>query len=178
MRALALALVLVACRSENLPDDPRPGASADPIPAAAISARIDFSAASFRPAPSPVPTTFTGPSGVVPYPILRDDPPALSSPGLPPEVVRRILRQNFGRFRLCYQAAAASDPTLAGTVSVRFVIESDGAVGAVMDAGSTLGDTDAVECVERGIQHLAFPMPSAGALTVTETLYFTPRPEP
>ncbi|MFS8071890.1 MAG: AgmX/PglI C-terminal domain-containing protein, partial [Byssovorax sp.] len=48
--------------------------------------------------------------------------------GLPPEVIQRIVRQNFGRFRLCYEAGLRSNPSLSGRVATKFVIGRDGAV--------------------------------------------------
>src|SRR6187549_3194941 len=36
---------------------------------------------------------------------------------LPPEVIQRIVRQNFGRFRLCYENGLKNNPTLSGRVS-------------------------------------------------------------
>ena len=39
---------------------------------------------------------------------------------LPPEVIQRIVRQNFGRFRLCYEDGLKSNPELAGRVTVKF----------------------------------------------------------
>jgi len=57
---------------------------------------------------------------------------------LPPEVIQRIVRQNFGRFRLCYENGARTAPSLKGRVSVRFVIDRTGAVVGAADAGSDL----------------------------------------
>src|SRR6185312_13816821 len=41
---------------------------------------------------------------------------------LPPEAIQRVIRQNFGRMRLCYETGLRADPGLAGRVQVRFVI--------------------------------------------------------
>ena len=41
---------------------------------------------------------------------------------LRPEVVKRIVRQNFGRFRLCYENGLRTNPKLAGKVVVTFTI--------------------------------------------------------
>ena len=38
---------------------------------------------------------------------------------LPPEVIQRIVRQNFGRFRLCYENGLRNNPNLQGRVSVQ-----------------------------------------------------------
>jgi outer membrane biosynthesis protein TonB len=47
---------------------------------------------------------------------------------LPPETIQAIVRQNFGRFRGCYESGLRSNPGLQGTVSVQFVLGRDGAV--------------------------------------------------
>src|SRR5512134_4145600 len=60
---------------------------------------------------------------------------------LPPEVIQRIVRQNFGRFRLCYENGLRSNPDLKGRVAVRFLIGGDGLVGTAGDGGSDLPDS-------------------------------------
>ena len=40
----------------------------------------------------------------------------------PPGVVERIVRQNLGRFRACYQKGLEKSPNLQGRVTVKFVI--------------------------------------------------------
>ena len=65
---------------------------------------------------------------------------------LPPEVIQRIVRQNFGRFRLCYENGLKTSPTLAGMVTVAFVIGRDGKVSSVADNKSDLPDAATVDC--------------------------------
>jgi hypothetical protein len=93
---------------------------------------------------------------------------------LPPEVIKRIVRQNIGRMRLCYEHGLAANPTLAGTVIVTFVIDSSGAVSAAKDAGSTLGDAGVVSCVVKAFDMLTFPTPTDGDVTVTYPIAFSP----
>jgi hypothetical protein len=92
---------------------------------------------------------------------------------LPPEAVQRVVRQNFGRFRLCYEGALMSNPTLAGRVTVRFVIGRDGAVSSVENGGSDLADAGAVSCVVRAFYGLSFPQPEGGIVTVTYPISFS-----
>lgn len=92
---------------------------------------------------------------------------------LPPEVIRRIVQQHRGTLRACYEKALATTPDLAGKVSVRFVIEKDGSVGRVTDAGSTLPDAAVTSCVLATFQRLSFPMPSGGVVTVVYPILFT-----
>jgi hypothetical protein len=93
---------------------------------------------------------------------------------LPPEVIQRIVRQNFGRFRLCYEAGLRNNPTLAGRVAVKFVIDRKGAVSLVADGGSDLPDHGVVSCVVRGFGNLSFPEPEGGMVTVVYPISFAP----
>jgi Ca-activated chloride channel family protein len=100
---------------------------------------------------------------------------ALSVNGrLPPEVVQRIVRQNYGRFRLCYEEALGRNPSLEGKVSVRFVIQRDGTPSAVANAGSDVPDSGMVSCITQAFYGLAFPAPEGGVVTVTYPINFAP----
>jgi Ca-activated chloride channel family protein len=93
---------------------------------------------------------------------------------LPPEVIQRIVRQNFGRFRLCYENGLRSNPALHGRVTARFVIDPSGAVTATSDGGSDLPDATAVACVLRGFGNLSFPQPESGTVTVVFPILVAP----
>ena len=93
---------------------------------------------------------------------------------LPPEVIQRIVRQNFGRFRLCYEAGLRTNPTLSGRVSVKFVIDRSGAVSTAQDGGSELPDQGVISCVVRGFGNLSFPQPEGGIVTVVYPIIFKP----
>ncbi len=98
---------------------------------------------------------------------------------LPPEVVQRIVRQNFGRLKLCYTEGLRKKADLAGTVSTQFVIDRSGAVSKVSrDAATNLPDADVVACVVRGFSNLSFPQPEGGTVTVTYPLIFEPPEKP
>lgn len=93
---------------------------------------------------------------------------------LPAEVVQRIVRQNFGRFRMCYEQGLTRNPNLQGRVAVRFVIGRDGAVSNVQNGGSDLPDSGVVSCVIGAYYGLSFPSPENGIVTVTYPIMFTP----
>ncbi len=93
---------------------------------------------------------------------------------LPPEVIQRIVRQNFGRFRLCYENGLRNNPNLQGRVGVRFVIGRDGAVSQVGNGGSDLPDSGVVSCVVRAFYGLSFPQPENGIVTVVYPIMFSP----
>jgi len=93
---------------------------------------------------------------------------------LPPEVIQRIVRQNFGRFRLCYEAGLGRNPNLEGKVSARFVIGREGSVSNVSNAGSDLPDSGVTSCVMSAFYGLSFPQPESGIVTVTYPIMFAP----
>lgn len=93
---------------------------------------------------------------------------------LPPEVIQRIVRQNYGRFRLCYEQGLSRNPNLEGRVSVRFVIGRDGSVSNVSNGGSDIPDSAVVQCVIRNYYGLSFPQPEGGIVTVVYPIMFSP----
>ena len=94
---------------------------------------------------------------------------------LPPEVIQRIVRQNFGRFRLCYTNGLRSNPSLQGRVAVKYTIDRDGSVrGTPADGGSDLPDQSVVQCIIHGFQNLSYPQPEGGIVTVVFPLIFSP----
>jgi hypothetical protein len=93
---------------------------------------------------------------------------------LPPEVVQRIVRQNFGRFRACYEGGLRGDPGLRGRVAVKFLIDRAGAVANALDAGSDLPDRAVVQCIVRGFLDLSFPEPEGGQVTVVYPIALSP----
>lgn len=93
---------------------------------------------------------------------------------LPPQIIQRIVRQNHGRFRLCYERGLGGNPSLSGRVNVRFVIGRNGAVSNASNAGSTLPNSDVVACVVRSFYGLSFPKPEGGMVTVSYPIAFSP----
>jgi Ca-activated chloride channel family protein len=91
---------------------------------------------------------------------------------LPPEVIQRIVRQQFGRFRLCYENELRNDPGLEAMVTVRFSILTDGSVGGVAATGSAPATLQ--RCVANGFRGLAFPQPEGGTVSVNYPIRFSP----
>jgi hypothetical protein len=94
---------------------------------------------------------------------------------LPAEVIQRIIRQHFPRFRACYENGLRSNPNLAGTVVTKFVIDRAGNVTtSARDASTTITDATVVSCVTRIYSDLSFPIPEGGIVVVTSPLTFAP----
>lgn len=92
---------------------------------------------------------------------------------LPPEVVQRIVRQNFGRLRACYEAALRIHPTLRGRVVVDFTIGTRGEVTRVA-AGGDLPHQPTITCVSRAFHGLTFPQPEGGIVKVSYPIVLAP----
>jgi len=93
---------------------------------------------------------------------------------IPPEVVQRIVRQNYGRFRMCYENGLRANPNLGGRVMTRFVIGRDGSVANASNGGSDLADAGVVSCVVSAFYGLSFPTPENGIVTVSYPITFSP----
>lgn len=93
---------------------------------------------------------------------------------LPAHAIQRIVRQNFGRLRHCYEQGLTKNPTLTGRVSVRFLISRQGSVARAANGGSSLPDQAVVDCVVRGFYGLSFPKPEHGSVSVTYPIMFSP----
>ena len=115
----------------------------------------------------------SGPGHVTKTPSMRQGVAQVSG-HLPPEVVQRIVRQNYGRFRMCYENGLRSNPNLTGRVSARFVIGREGSVTTVQNGGSDLPDAGVVNCVVSAFYGLSFPTPEAGIVTVSYPIMFSP----
>jgi Ca-activated chloride channel family protein len=106
-------------------------------------------------------------------PVLRQGATTVNG-SLPPEVIQRIVRQNFGRFRLCYENGLRNNPALQGRVTAKFTIDHSGAVVIAQDGGSDLPDQAVVQCVVRGFSNLSFPQPEGGTVVVMYPVIFSP----
>lgn len=93
---------------------------------------------------------------------------------LPAEIIQRVVRNNFGKFRFCYEGGLRGNPSLHGRVMVNFVIARDGSVSTASDGGSDLQNADVVSCVVRSFANLSFPSPEGGIVTVRYPIVFQP----
>jgi hypothetical protein len=105
---------------------------------------------------------------------MRPAPTTVSGGRIPMDVIQRIVRQNNGRFRACYEAGLRNNPALSGRIATKFVIDRSGAVSLTSDAGSDLADKTVVSCVVRNFANLSFPAPEGGSVMVTYPITFSP----
>jgi len=93
---------------------------------------------------------------------------------LSPEVISRIIRQSFGRFRLCYENGLRTTPSLEGIVTVKLVIDEKGTTKSAVDSGSTVPDASVVACFVKAYAAMPFPAPESGIVTATSPIVLSP----
>jgi hypothetical protein len=93
-------------------------------------------------------------------------PPLHEGQRLAPEAIEAVVRGHFGATLTCYEAGRRTNPSLAGLVTVRFVIQEDGYVRKVTDDGSTLPDKDVIRCIVADFEKRHFPPSHDGDVTV------------
>lgn len=91
-------------------------------------------------------------------------------------MIQRIVRENFGRFRTCYEDGLRRNRDLQGKVTVKFMIDTTGKVAMTADGGSDLPDPNVVQCIVRRFGELSFPKPEGGMVTVVYPIKFNPGP--
>lgn len=111
---------------------------------------------------------------------------------LPPEVIQKVVRDNFGGMRKCYEDGLRTDAKLKGKITTRFVIERDGHVSSAADIHDApapgplekeilpqpkdprFPDAAVVDCVVGRFAALTFPQPQGGIVTVVYPIIFSP----
>ena len=90
------------------------------------------------------------------------------------EAIRPVLVRLTARVHLCYDAALRGNPTLGGTLAVRFVIAVNGVVSGVTAGDRTIPDATMVSCVLQPFMQLRFPESMGSDTSVTYSLRFVP----
>ena len=91
--------------------------------------------------------------------------------------VARLLRTQEPRLRVCYDAARATRPRLAGRVSIRLVVSRTGELTQVETAG--FPDAPAVApCMAAELRQVRFPRPESGVLPFNYAMNFSPPAPP
>ena len=93
---------------------------------------------------------------------------------LAPSEIQRVVRKNYGRFRICYERGLHGCPNLEGKIVIDFVIGLDGTVTSAKNGGSDVSDSEVVQCVIQSMYGLTFPKPQGGEVRVRYPIMFSP----
>ena len=91
---------------------------------------------------------------------------------LPHEVIERLIRQEYGHVRECYDELLRTKSEAKGRVTLELSIDAKGTVTSAADHGSDIGDATMVSCVGKVIGKVAFPAPEGGAVKATVPFTF------
>ncbi len=84
------------------------------------------------------------------------------------EAIRKVLDEHSGEITACYQRELAQDKSLEGKVKLKWTVQADGSVADVKvdEAGTTLPNRKAIECIASRVGGWRFPPPKDGAIAV------------
>lgn len=91
------------------------------------------------------------------------------------DAIRQVVRENIAAVRSCYNDALRDDPTLAGRVVIRAVIDGDGSVGHTEVAeGTSIGHPKVARCIADAMASWQFPASKSGTTIVTYPFVLSP----
>jgi TonB family protein len=94
-------------------------------------------------------------------PPLELRPPRFGE-ALPKDVIRKVIDENKGQIRYCYERELQKNAELEGMVRVKFVIGATGRVVVAIITDSTLNNPAAEDCMRQKILTWVFPPPAGG----------------
>lgn len=80
--------------------------------------------------------------------------------GLSVEEMVALIREHLGAIRACYQGPLNRNHNLAGKITLRFVVATDGSVESVAIEDDTLGSAEVASCIRRRVAGWGFPAAS------------------
>lgn len=109
---------------------------------------------------------------------VREPPPVGALAPLSGDVdlalVTAEVQRRLGTLEACYQRRLATDPTVAGTIVIHWVIDEDGSVPEACITNDTVLDGALTDCVNAVVKDGAFPAPRGGAVDVSIPFVFQP----
>lgn len=92
------------------------------------------------------------------------DPIVLGS--LDKSLIDRTVKKHLAQIRYCYERELKTDPSLAGKVTMKFVIEADGSVSSAIVKSTTLGSETVEACLSQRLLRMRFPAPKGGGIVI------------
>ncbi len=95
--------------------------------------------------------------------------------GLSKDVIAKVIKRHQNEIKFCYEQELQKIPDLAGKVAVQWVIDPAGSVSDASVTESSLGNSNAENCILSRIRRWKFPEPQGGGIvTVTFPWIFKP----
>ncbi len=86
-----------------------------------------------------------------------------------------VIKRRMKELRYCYQRILREFPTLAGKITVKFIIAPDGTVAAAATKSTTMNNPQVEDCINGRFRKMLFPEPRGGGIVVvTYPFIFSP----
>jgi len=82
------------------------------------------------------------------------------------EQIRDVIRKHRSEARYCYEKQLAKNPSLAGTIKVKFVISQSGSVVSASTSSDSMGNEEVTRCLVDSVKRWTFPEPRGGGIVV------------
>jgi biopolymer transport protein ExbD len=84
------------------------------------------------------------------------------SGGLDSDIIFRIVRAHIKEVQRCHEEGLSKNPSLAGSVSINFVITGEGKVASAAVEENTLDNVVVASCIAKAVKRWIFPKPKGG----------------
>ncbi len=101
-----------------------------------------------------------------------DDEEMYIQGSIPKEVIAKIIADNIGKFKYCYDRQVQVQPNLGGKILTNFIIGLQGRVTSTRIKRSTMNSPPVERCVQNVLRRLRFPKPGGGIVDVTYPFHF------
>lgn len=98
-----------------------------------------------------------------------------AGPCMDKELIRKVIHAHVGQVRSCYEMELQRAPSLAGKISVTFMVGPSGSVAAAQVGENTSKSAELGDCLARRVRTWSFPVEKAGlGYRVTYPFIFKP----
>lgn len=81
-------------------------------------------------------------------------------------LIDAVIKRNMNQLRYCYQRELTRDATLAGKITVKFVIAKDGTVSSATTKSTTMANSAVEDCLNGRFMKFQFPEPAGGGIVI------------
>lgn len=91
-------------------------------------------------------------------------------------LIDAVIKRNMNQLRYCYQRELTRNETLAGKITVKFVIAKDGTVSSATTRSTTMANPAVEDCLNGRFMKFLFPEPAGGGIVIVSYPFvFSPR---
>jgi TonB family protein len=87
--------------------------------------------------------------------------------------IQKVVNAHVHQVQGCYERQLMKDPSLAGKITLEWVIDGSGGVASVRVRQSTVHSAEVASCIQGAIQRWKFRAPQGGSVTVTYPFAFS-----